>query len=557
MKLNNLIIFFLLSFFAFSCAKQSTPMGGPQDEEPPKVLEMTPLDQSLNTKPKEIVITFDEYIKLDNANKNILITPRINKDEVIITAIKNTLVIELNQELEDSTTYVFNFQKSIQDLSEGNPAENLKLVFSTGESIDSLKISGTVNTYFPGRNDKLEDAIVGLYPIDDTTNVFIAPPYYLSQVDTAGNFNISNIKAGKYLAYAWQDDNNSLKAEYKSEAFDFIKDTITIDQNIDGLHFNLSKGDQNPIRLLRSSPQGSNYTIVLNKTPLEVNLENEFLGSEIFYKLGDKRINLYSESTRADSLAFNVNLRDSVGYEVDSLIWAKFEESDRKAEKLTISANSGKNFYQNLGIELTFNKPIKEINYDSLYLAYDTASVIAISPEMLSFRDSLRRDILDININVADSIPFEIFTLKAADSTFRDIEGEYNEVALSANYKKLKKETLADEISGTITGGEGPFIVQLLDSKGEMKRESYLEAGNQFSFTLIEAGSYQIRVIEDSNGNHRWDPANFEERRHAERTFDFIDPETGSKNILIRGGWIVEDLVIKATPKTGLKIIQD
>lgn len=532
-------------------------MGGPQDEEPPKVLEMTPLDQSLNTKPKEIVITFDEYIKLDNANKNILITPRINKDEVIITAIKNTLVIELNQELEDSTTYVFNFQKSIQDLSEGNPAENLKLVFSTGESIDSLKISGTVNTYFPGRNDKLEDAIVGLYPIDDTTNVFIAPPYYLSQVDTAGNFNISNIKAGKYLAYAWQDDNNSLKAEYKSEAFDFIKDTITIDQNIDGLHFNLSKGDQNPIRLLRSSPQGSNYTIVLNKTPLEVNLENEFLGSEIFYKLGDKRINLYSESTRADSLAFNVNLRDSVGYEVDSLIWAKFEESDRKAEKLTISANSGKNFYQNLGIELTFNKPIKEINYDSLYLAYDTASVIAISPEMLSFRDSLRRDILDININVADSIPFEIFTLKAADSTFRDIEGEYNEVALSDNYKKLKKETLADEISGTITGGEGPFIVQLLDSKGEMKRESYLEAGNQFSFTLIEAGSYQIRVIEDSNGNHRWDPANFEERRHAERTFDFIDPETGSKNILIRGGWIVEDLVIKATPKTGLKIIQD
>ena len=553
MKQNKLIILFLLGFLAFSCAKQSTPMGGPQDEDPPKVLEMTPLDQSLNTKPKEIVITFDEYIKLDNANKNILITPRINKDEVIITAIKNTLVIALNQELEDSTTYVFNFQKSIQDLSEGNPAENLKLVFSTGESIDSLKVSGSVNTYFPGRNDKIEDAIVGLYPIDDTTNVFIAPPYYLSQVDTAGNFNISNIKAGKYLAYAWQDDNNSLKAEYKSEAFDFIKDTITIDQNIDGLHFNLSKGDQNPIKLLRSSPLGSNYTIVLNKTPNEVHLENEKLGTEIFYTLGDKRVNLYSQTVQEDSISFQVNLRDSVGYEVDSLIWAKFENSDRKPEELKTTANSGISFYQNLPIELTFNKPIVDINIDSLYLAYDTASLIRISPEMLSFKDSLRRDQLEINLIVPDSIVFETFSLKAADSTFRDIEGQYNKVALSANYKKLKKETLADEISGKIVGGEGPFIVQLLDSKGELKKESYLENSDQFSFKLIEAANYQIRVIEDTNGNHQWDPANFEEKRYAERVFNFIDPETGNSNILIRGGWIVEDLLITATPKTGMK----
>ncbi|MFC5626764.1 Ig-like domain-containing domain [Algoriphagus winogradskyi] len=542
---------------ALSCAKQSTPMGGPQDEDPPIVLEMIPKDQSLNTKPKAIVITFDEYIKLDNANKNILITPRINKDEVIITALKNTLEIELNQELEDNTTYVFNFQKSIQDLSEGNPAENLKLVFSTGEQIDSLRVTGSVNRYFPGKNDKIENAIVGLYPIDDTTNVFIAPPYYLSQVDTAANFSISNIKAGKYFAYAWQDDNNSLKAEYKSEAFDFIKDTITINQNIEGLHFNLSKGDQNPINLLRSSPIGSNYTIVLNKTPNEVLLKNDKIGSEIFYTIGEKRINLYSKSIIADSISFNLNVKDSVGYEVDSLIWAKFEESERKPEKLTISANSGKNFYQNLPIELTFNKPITDINYDSLYLAYDTASVVKISPEMLSFKDSLRRDVLRINLLVPDSIPYETFSLKAADSTFRDIEGQYNEVALSANYKKLKKETLSDEISGKIEGSEGPFIVQLLDSKGELIRESYIESGNQFSFKLIEAANYQIRVIEDTNKNHRWDPANFEEKRYAERTFNFLDPETGNGNILIRGGWIVEDLVIKATPNTGIKIDQD
>jgi len=555
-KQNNLILLLVLSIFAFSCAKQSTPTGGPRDMDPPKVINMSPTDQSLNTKPEKIIITFDEYIKLDNANKNILITPRINKDVVIFTALKNTLVIELNQELEDSTTYVFNFQKSIQDLSEGNPAENLKLVFSTGESIDSLTFTGSVNTYFPGRNDKLEDAIVGLYPVDDTTNVFTAPPYYLTQVDTVGNYKITNIKAGKYFAYAWQDDNNSLKAEYKSEAFDFIKDTITVDQNINGVQFNLSKGDQNPIRLLRSSTLGTNYTIVLNKMPIEISLKNEKLGNEIFYTLGDKRINLFSEKPISDSLVFNVNLKDSVGYQIDSLIWAKFEKSDRKAEKLTIIPNSGKSFYQKLPVELTFNKPLKSINYDSLFLAYDTASVIQITPEMLSFKDSLRRDVLNINLFIPDSILYESFTLNATDSTFMDIEGQFNEIALAANYKKLKKETLADAIEGTIKGAQAPFIIQLLDSKGETKREAFIESGNQFAFSLIEAGSYQIKVIEDSNGNHRWDPANFEEKRYAERVFNYIDPETGNKNITIRGGWTLEDLEISSTPKTGIKSIE-
>ncbi|TXE14566.1 hypothetical protein ESV85_03080 [Algoriphagus aquimarinus] len=557
MRYTNLIILLIISLLAFSCAKQSTPMGGPRDEDPPKVMVMTPTDQSLNTKPEKITIVFDEYIKLDNATKNILITPRVNKDEVIFTALKNTLVIDLNQELEDSTTYVFNFQKSITDLSEGNPTENLKLVFSTGASIDSLKFSGTVNSYFPESNDKLDDAIVGLYPIEDTTNVFTAAPYYLTQVDTIGKFNITNIKAGKYLAYAWQDDNNSLKAEYKSEAYDFIKETITIDQNIDGIQFNLSKGDQNPIHLLRSSPLGTNYTIVLNKNPVKITLENEKLGSEIFYTLGDKRINLYSGKPITDSLAFKINLRDSVGYQVDSLIWAKFEESDRKLEKLTVIPNSGKSFYQKLPVELTFSKPLKSINYDSLYLAYDTASVISITPEMLNFKDSLRRDVLEINLSIPDSILFESFTLKASDSTFIDVEGQFNEVELSASYKKLKKETLADAIEGTIEGAEAPFIIQLLDSKGEPKRETYIETGNKFAFALIEAGNYQIRVIEDANGNKRWDPANFEEKRNAERVFNYVDPETGNRNISIRGGWTLTDQIIRAAPKTGLKSTQN
>jgi len=549
---TNYLAILLFCLLVFSCAKQSAPTGGPKDEKPPVVQEMVPADQSLNTKPEKIILTFDEYIKVENANRNIIVTPRIDKDKVVFTANKNQLIIELNQELEDSTTYVFNFQKAVQDLSESNPAENLKLVFSTGNSIDSLNFEGKVNRYFPDKRSKITDAIVGLYPIGDTTDVFIASPYYLSQVDSSGNFKITNIKSGLYKAYAWLDENNSLKAEYKSEAFDFIKDTVFIENDITGTTFNLSKGDQNPINLIRSSTANAGYTFVLNKDPLNIQLENDKLGEQIFYTKEEKKINLFTENPIPDSLQFHLQIEDSVGYKIDTLVWTKFEASDRKPIKLSVTPNSGLSFYRNLPIELTFNKPIIEVNFDSLYLTYDTASIIPIKREMVAFEDSLRRDKLLIKLNIPDSIPYEIFTITAADSTFRDIQNQYNEDVLKANYKKLKRETLADAISGRIEGAAGPFIVQLLDSKGVLKQLQYIEEGNKFSFKLIEATNYQIQVIEDSNGNRRWDPANYSENRNAERVFYYEDLENKTNTITVRGGWTLEDIVIQATPATGI-----
>jgi hypothetical protein len=548
-KVRNLIVFLL--FLLSACAKQSTPTGGPRDLDPPKVISIFPEDKSLNTNPKEIRLEFDEYIKLDNATKNIIITPRVKKDELIITALKNMVIIELNQQLEDSTTYVFNFQKSIQDLSESNPAENLKLVFSTGPSIDSLELSGSVNTYFPDSRAPFDNILVGLYEANDTTDLFTSSPYYISQADSVGNFTISNIKEGKYRAYSWKDDNNTLKAEYKSELFDFISDTLSISENISTVIFNLAKGDQTPIRLLRSSTFGAAYDLVLNKNPVEVKLESENLGQTIFYTEADKRIRLYSINPEADSIATKIMLADSVGNSLDSMIWTKFESSDRKKEELTVQANSGKSFYQKLQIELTFNKPVLNINTDSLYISFDTASVIPIRRDMMFFEDSSRRDKLFIYLNIADSISQEIFTLNAKDSTFQDIENVFNKEAVKANYKKLKRETLADEISGTILGNSGPYIVQLI-SKNEVSREQYIETGNAFSFTLVEAGEYQIRVITDRNRNRRWDPGNFALKRSAEQVFYFEDEDI-SRDITIRAGWTVPSQQINSTRQTGLK----
>lgn len=527
-------------------------MGGPVDETPPKLLESSPLIESINTKPEKITLTFDEYVKLDNPSKGIIITPRINKDEVIFTAIKNSIVIELNQELEDSTTYVFDFQKSVVDISEENPAENLKLVFSTGSTIDSLQLSGKINFTFPDNKIDYKNVLVGIYPIGDTTDIFTAAPYYLSQVDTLGNFAISNIKNGNYLAYAWRDENGSLKAEFKSEDYDFLTDTIELNQNATDLLFNLSKADITPLRILRTGNFGKNFDIILNKNPIEKDVKSIDQTIEYQYNTGDKRIRIYPKIAYPDSSQFHIKLQDSVGFSIDTLIWAKFPESERRPEKLTVSANSGKNFYQNLEIELKFNKPIARINTDSLYIHYDTASFIRIDESMFYLKDSSSSDILKIQLTLPDSLTKDIFSLKAADSTFVDYEGEYNENELLANYKKLKREAYADEITGSIEGANLPLIVQLIDSKSEIIKEQYLENSFNYSFQLIEPGNYKIRVIEDSNKNGRWDPSNFTKKINAERVFYFRNEETKDE-ITVRAGWTLADQNITASPKTGFE----
>jgi uncharacterized protein (DUF2141 family) len=551
-KTQFFLILLTIFVLCISCAKQSSPMGGPQDEDPPKLISSTPADQSTSISPEKIVLTFDEYVGLENANKGVVITPKINKDLVEFTALKNTITVLLKQELEDSTTYVFDFQKSVVDISERNPAEKLKLVFSTGTQIDSLSLSGSLRFPFSEQSEDYRNVLVGIYPLNDSTDVFTAPPYYLAQVDTMGNFNLSNLKAGSYRAYAWRDNNGNLKAESKSEDYDFLPDTIHLNpSSIDSAFFNLSKADLTPIKILRATNFGKNFDVILNRNPVKTTVEVDGLGENLFYVQGDKRIRFYPKTARTDSIPLKLTVQDSVGFSKDSLVWAKFPASERKPEKLSVEVNSGKSFYQNLNMKLTFNKPIANIQLDSLRLQADSV-FIPVRKEMLSFADSSMRDVLRIQAFIPDSIDSDLITLVAADSTFQDIEGAVNEKPLQANYKKLERKELADGISGEIRGAVGPLVVQLVNGKKEVAYESIVDKGNKFSFSLLEPGTYSLRILEDRNGNQIWDPSNYQMRKSAERIF-YYEGEDKTRDLVVRGGWTVEDLVIRATNASGLK----
>lgn len=528
------------------------PQGGPKDEQKPTLLTISPANESTNVKPSTITLEFDEYIRTETPNKLILVTPRINKEEMDVITNKNKVIINLNQELEDSTTYVFNFQKSIKDITEGNVPDNLRLVFSTGNSIDSLNASGTVSFNFPQDAKTLDGTLIGLYTLEDTTNVTTGPPYYVVQTDSAGNFTLENLKQGKYLAYAWQDLNNNNKAEFKTEPYSFIVDTIDIASDIEGLNFILNKSDLSPFKIQRSTTFGENFDIITSKTPVDISIQNEDIGKTLFYTSKEKTLRFYHQNLRNDSTQIRLQLADSVGFKIDTTLYLKFPQSDRKKEQPTPSFSSTKTFLKNLQTQITFNKPIDKINYDSLLIKYDSASVIPIKPHMVSFKDSLQRSILELTIPIPDSIKATNFTLYLGDSTFQDVESIWTDKKQETTFTKINPETLAEEIKVTANTTELPLIIQILNSKSEIIQERYLETTNTTTFKNIEAGTYIIRAIVDINKNKRWDTSNLYENRYAEPVYYLTNPENPEPyNTIIRSGWTLE-VTIEPRKNTGI-----
>jgi hypothetical protein len=159
---------------------------------------------------------------------------------------------------------------------------------------------------------------------------------------------------------------------------------------------------------------------------------------------------------------------------------------------------------------------------------------------------------LRIQLFLPDSIENDLISLVAADSTFQDIEKQVNEKSIQANYRKLKRKDLADGISGEIRGATAPLIVQLINGKKEVAYELFLDNTNKFSMSLLDPGTYSLRVIEDQNANGFWDPSNYLMRKSAERIF-YYEGEEKTRDLVVRGGWTLEDLIIHATNPSGLK----
>ncbi len=197
------------------------PDGGWYDETPPSVMACMPDDGATNVNSQKVVIYFDEFIKLENAQEKVVISPpQLEMPEIKATG--KRIIVELKDSLKPNTTYTIDFSDAITDNNEGNPLGNYTYSFSTGDGIDTMEVAGYVleaQTLEP-----VKGILVGLYANMADSAFQKEPMLRVSRTDSRGRFVIKGVAHGQYRAYALQDADGDYVFNQKSEKLAFSHD---------------------------------------------------------------------------------------------------------------------------------------------------------------------------------------------------------------------------------------------------------------------------------------------------------------------------------------------
>ncbi|MBT8321158.1 MAG: Ig-like domain-containing protein, partial [Eudoraea sp.] len=224
--------FFLILLTGWQCARRGSPSGGPKDTTPPELIRSDPANLSIEFEATKIQLYFDEYIKLNDVQNQLIISPPLKNQPEISPqgGASKSIEVTIKDTLLENTTYTLNFGQSIQDNNEGNPNSFLSYVFSTGDYIDSLTVKGEVRDAFNQNPD--EFISVMLYRLDTTytdSTIYKEPPYYLTNtLDSATTFELQNLKEGKYLIRAIKDDGKNNLFDPKADKIGFLTDTLEL-----------------------------------------------------------------------------------------------------------------------------------------------------------------------------------------------------------------------------------------------------------------------------------------------------------------------------------------
>lgn len=516
-----------------SCAKQSSPTGGPEDMEAPKFIRADPENFTTHFNDDEIRIYFDEYIKLEDPQRQVIVSPPM-ETQAIITPMgtpRKYVKIEIKDTLQENTTYTVSFGQSIVDNNAENPLPFFKYVFSTGSYIDSLSVFGTVQDAL----QKMPDDFISvmLYKVDSTYSdsiVYKKVPTYISYTqDSTNNFQIENIKEGTYKLIALKDKNSNYKFEPKGDKIGFLEETITVPTD-SVFHLTLFKeildfeakrpkhaakqhllfgyegiSDSVKIDLLSEKPTDYRFRIVKDREKdtlhyyYKPDIQKDSLLFEVARKNYRDTLVVYLQELEKDSLQFESFPKGNLSFEQDFELWPNLPIASKDSTLITI------------------------LNKDSLSVPFSSKMELMENKLLLKFEEE-------------EAQTYQITFLPGAVTDF------FGNVNDTLNYRVQTKE-LSDY--GILTMNiqnidHFPVIVQLVDMEGIIKKEIYSESENIFNFTNISPAQYYIRLIYDDNKNGFWDTGNYLKRRQAEKVIYYPD------TLEVRANWdVMETFILK------------
>ena len=530
--LLNFVFALIIGLVFINCANRGTPDGGPKDEVPPTIVKSEPENYSTNFKGDEIRVYFDEYIKIKDLSKQLIISPPMKTQPTVtpLGGASKYIKIIINDTLQPNTTYAFNFGNSITDNNEGNPYPYYRYVFSTGDYIDSLSIKGNI---VDAKKKEPETFVnVALYEVDSTfTDSIIykeTPKYITNTLDSVTTFSIENLKPGKYLLMALKDGNGDNKFQQKTDQIGFYKNFIEV-------------------------PSDSSYTLKLFKEEIDYTATRPRLvsGNKIAFGYeGDyENMQIQVQSETPEDFEYRITKdpkTDTLNYwykpklEVDSLIFKvtknNFEKDftvkikDQFRDSLLIEASPSGTIGYDEDFKIKGNTPF--VKFDSTKVSMMDKDSTAVS--FTSFFDSIQ-NAYTIRFDKTEDNSYKIKVLPEA---FEDFFGDINKDTLNYSLRTRKASDFG-YARFTLVNATYPLIIQLTDKAGEVKVEKYAEEPGTIDFLNLSPAMYSIRVIHDANGNQKFDTGNYLKKMQPERVSHFDEIE-------IRADWgITETLQFK------------
>ena len=605
-KKHKLPLLLMLVIIGYSCASMGTPDGGPYDEMPPKFVGSTPRIYAVNAKNQKLELEFDEFIKLEKASEKVVVSPP-QLDQPEIKVLGKKVVVELIDTLKDSTTYTIDFSDAIVDNNEGNPMGHFTYSFSTGSSIDTMEVSGTVLN--AADLEPIKGIQVGLHKNLNDSAFTKLPFDRVSRTDSRGHFSIRGVAPGKYRIYALMDGNQNYQFDSKTEAIAFSdsiiipsmmpatrqdtiwKDTLTIDtiktigytrfmpddiilrvfkEENTRQYFSRGQRDKENHFILKFSAKADTLPTLtgLNFDATDAFIVEPNAGNDsICYWIKDSLVyqmdtlQLKMDYLYTDSLNQLVPKTDTI-YLANKLTRAQKEKLAKKeAEEKEKERKKKERKGEKVGPEPT----------PFLNMKVDAPSTFDINKNIvLSFEEPVvRMDTSAIHVNVkvdtlwvktpfllvADSVVPRQYEILASWEPEKEYQLQIDSAAITGLYGlqtnkveqtlKVKKLDEYGTLLLNLPGVEQTCIVELLDSSGKvLRQQAVTPEGTADFYYLAPNTKYYIRMFDDRNGNKVWDTGVFETGIQPEEVYYFPNVWEMKANFEFEETWDVHAVPI-------------
>ena len=543
--------------FSHSCANTTTPpSGGPKDTIPPVIVKLDPMDGSVNipTRKTKLELTFNEYVVVKDP-KSLYLSPPLEKAPKYKIQNKS-VVVYFENDLDSNKTYTLDLTNAIADNNEGNMYPGFTLVFSTGNQIDSMMVTGTVqdcNTLQP-----IKGATVMLYKDHADSAVFLKRPDAAVKTDDWGYFCLRNIQDTLYRMYAIIDENNNNIYEAETEKVAFIdtlvrplmkvndslpelakydmKDTVSclarqteMELNIfrekptKQLIVNKERIGERTAYITFMAPYAQIDSIWMRGVPREklitqFNLEQDSL--EIWVNDPRKQpdtLFLYVNYMKTDTLGVLNPFTEEIKLIKTKTLPGKTARKDIKKEDTTavFTIDAKPENVEQYGFVMEFKYPVVESAFDSLGFRFlnprqqESKGEYTVTQDTLNLRKYVVRP-------KAKLLPGYEYFLKVPHRKFKDVNGFYND---STEVKvTLPNDDKLSTMILKMTNVKNKYIVDLLDEKRTNVLRSYIiDSDQDLIFPYLKTGKYSVRITEDLNRNGLVDTGILLEHKQPEK----------------------------------------